>query len=115
MLANLANAASLTTVFSNVLYRLRPTRDGHDPGRVAVDPAVMLIDGGEAAADLAVPRDRHEVFGPIASTPTAWPVLVGISAAVLNALRAASAEARELASASRRDRTPHARLTGRGT
>jgi hypothetical protein len=29
----------------------------HRPGRVAVDLAVMLADGGEAIADLAVLRD----------------------------------------------------------
>lgn len=32
----------------------------------------MLADGGEAIADLAVLRDQATVFGPVASTPTAW-------------------------------------------
>lgn len=39
-------------------------RSGHDPGRVAVDLAVMLADGDEAIADLAVLREQPGLFGP---------------------------------------------------
>jgi len=67
LLADLADATSLTSAFSNALYRLRPRGTGHDPGRVAVDLAVMLADGGEAIADLAVLRDQREVSGPVTS------------------------------------------------
>jgi hypothetical protein len=97
LLADLADATALTSAFSDALCRLRPRGTGHDPGRVAVDLAVMLADGGEAIADLAVLRDQRDVFGPIASTPTAWRVLAGIDTAALNALRAARARAREVA------------------
>jgi hypothetical protein len=48
---------------------------GHDPGRVAVDVAVMLADGGEAIADLAVRRNEAGLFGSVASDPTAWRLL----------------------------------------
>ncbi|WP_236652516.1 transposase, partial [Streptacidiphilus neutrinimicus] len=97
LLAGLADATSLTSAFSDVLQRLRPRGTGHDPGRVGVDLAVMLADGGEAIADLAVLRDQCDVFGPVASTPTAWRVLAGIDEAALNTLRAARAQAREVA------------------
>ncbi len=97
LLADLADATTLTGAFSDALRRLRPRGTGHDPGRVAVDLAVMLADGGEAIRDLAVLRDQHDVFGPVASTPTAWRVLAGIDTAALNALRAARAQAREVA------------------
>lgn len=97
LLADLADATALTSAFSDALCRLRPRGTGHDPGRVAVDLAVMLADGGEAIADLAVLRDQRDVFGPVASTPTAWRVLAGIDTAALNALRAARARAREVA------------------
>ncbi|WP_327379021.1 IS1380 family transposase (plasmid) [Streptomyces sp. NBC_01216] len=97
LLADLADATALTSAFSDALCRLRPRGTGHDPGRVAVDLAVMLADGGEAIADLAVLRDQRDVFGPVASTPTAWRVLAGIDTATLNALRAARARAREVA------------------
>ncbi|WP_459650433.1 IS1380 family transposase [Kitasatospora sp. Ki12] len=97
LLADLADATTLTSAFSDALRRLRPRGTGHDPGRVAVDLAVMLADGGEAIADLAVLRDQRDVFGPVASTPTAWRMLAGIDKAALNTLRAARAQAREVA------------------
>jgi hypothetical protein len=70
--ADLADATGLTGSLANALHRLRPRSTGHDPGRVAVDLAVMLADGGEAIADLALLRDRREVYSPVASTLTAW-------------------------------------------
>jgi hypothetical protein len=36
--------------------------------------AVMLADGGDCLCDLAVLRDQPELFGPVASTATAWRV-----------------------------------------
>ncbi len=97
LLADLADATTLTSAFSEALHRLRPRGTGHDPGRVAVDLAVMLADGGEAIADLTVLRDQADVFGTVASTPTAWRVLAGIDETALNTLRAARATAREVA------------------
>ena len=75
---------------------LRVRESGHDPGRVAVDLAVMLADGGEAIADLAVLRNQSALFGPVASDPTAWRLLSNLDAAVLARLRQARARAREL-------------------
>lgn len=97
LLADLADSTTLTSAFSDALGQLRPRGTGHDPGRVAVDLAVMLADGGEAIRDLAVLRDQADVFGAVASTPTAWRVPAGIDTAALNALRAARATAREFA------------------
>ncbi|MFF3788328.1 IS1380 family transposase [Streptomyces sp. NPDC001933] len=97
LLADLADATGLTTTYSTALRPLRPRGTGHDPGRTATDLAVMLADGGEAIADLAVLRDQGEVFGPVASTPTAWRLLAGTDGAVLASLRAARASAREVA------------------
>lgn len=53
LLADLADATGLTSAFSQALGGLRQRQGGHDPGRIAVDVAVMLADGGEAIADLA--------------------------------------------------------------
>lgn len=69
--ADLADATGLIAGYSTTLRPLRPRGTGYDPGRIATDLAVMLADGGEAIADLAVPRDQPGVFSPIASTPTA--------------------------------------------
>lgn len=71
----------------------------------------MPADGGEAIADLALLRDQAEVFGPVASTPTAWRLLAGIEPATLGALRAARATASGRSSRSfspRRTATPSA-------
>ena len=75
LLADIADVTGLTGGFSDALRPLRQRDRGHDPGRVAVDVAVMLAGGGEAIADLAVLRDQAELFGPVASNPTAWRAL----------------------------------------
>ncbi|MET8183973.1 IS1380 family transposase [Streptomyces sp. NPDC005336] len=116
LLADLADATGLTTAFSDALRRLRPRGTGHAPGRVAVDLAVMLADGGASIADLAVLRDQPEVFGPVASTPTAWRLLAGIDLAALARLRSARAAARGVAwlqAAETRQGIPAARAGGR--
>jgi hypothetical protein len=97
LLTDLADATGLTDGFGEVLAELRQRQGGHDPGRVAVDLAVMLADGGEAIADLAVLRNQPDLFGPVASDPTAWRVLSTMDASVLARLRQARAAARELA------------------
>lgn len=101
LLADLAEATGLEAGFLDALAPLRRRAGGHAPGRVAVDIAVMLADGGEAISDLAVLRDQAELFGPVASDPTAWRVLKSIDAAVIARLRGARAAARELAWAQR--------------
>jgi hypothetical protein len=54
LLADLADATGLTGGISDALAGLRVRQSGHDPGRIAVDLAVMLADGGKTMADLAV-------------------------------------------------------------
>lgn len=71
LLTDVADATGLTAAFGEALAPLRQRRGGHDPGRVAADLAVMIADGGEAIADLAVLRDQADLFGMVASDPTA--------------------------------------------
>jgi hypothetical protein len=97
LLVDMADMTGLTGGFGEALAGLRLRRRGHDPGRVAVDLAVMLADGGEAIADLAVLRNQPDLFGPVASDPTAWRALSMMDASVLTRLRQARAQARELA------------------
>ncbi len=87
----------MTSGFVQALGLDRQRRPAHEPGRVAVDLAVLLADGGEAIADLAVLRQQSDLFGSVASDPTAWRVLDAIDTAALARLRAARAAARELA------------------
>ena len=95
LLAGLADRSGLTEAFSDALAPLRERRAGHDPGRVMTDLAVLLADGGRTISDLAVLRDQRALFGPVASTATAWRVLDKIDPAILDRLRAARAHARE--------------------
>ena len=97
LLADIAEVTGLTSGFVDALAGSRQRRPVHDPGRVAVDLAVMLADGGEAITDLAVLRHQPALFGPVASDATAWRVLDGLDAAALSRLRAARAAAREVA------------------
>jgi hypothetical protein len=71
LLTDLANATGLTPAFSDALGSLRVRRSGDGPGQVAVYVAVMLADGGEAIADLAVLRNQPDLFGAVAADPTA--------------------------------------------
>jgi hypothetical protein len=103
LLADLADATGLTSAFSEALAGLRQRRGGHDPGRIAMDVAVLLADGGEATADLAVLRNQPGLFGPVASDPTAWRLLSQLDETLLAQLRAARAEAREVAWAQHAD------------
>jgi hypothetical protein len=68
----------------------------HPDAAVLRDLAVVLADGGDCLSDLAVLRDQPELFGQVASTPTAWRVLerVAIDPDGLARLRAARAHAR---------------------
>jgi hypothetical protein len=96
-LVDLADATGLASAVSDALASLRRRASGHDPGRIALDLAVMLADGGEAIADLAALRGQPDLFGPVASDPTAWRLLAALDDDALASLRAARAQAREVA------------------
>jgi hypothetical protein len=68
----------------------------HPDAAVLRDLAVMLADGGDCLSDLAVLRDQPALFGPVASTPTAWRVVARTASDPdgLARLRAARAHAR---------------------
>jgi hypothetical protein len=97
LLTDIADTTGLTAGFGDALTSVRQRRSRHDPGRVAIDVAVMLADGGQAIADLAVLRDQAALFGPVASDPTAWRVLSRMDGQALAQLRMARAAAREVA------------------
>ena len=61
------------------------------------DLAVLLADGGQTITDLAVLRHQPGLFGPVASTATAWRVLNSVDDTVLAGLKRARARARERA------------------
>jgi len=93
LLRMLADRAGLTGALSTGLAR-RGRWPVHDRGRVLVDLAVMIADGGEAICDIDVLRHQGEVFGPVASDTTVWRSLDEIGAAQLNRIAAARAKTR---------------------
>jgi hypothetical protein len=93
LLRELADRLGLTRAFG---WRDPGERRRHPDAVVLRDLAVMLADGGDCLSDLAVLRDQPELFGPVASTPTAWRIIerVGKDPDGLAGLRAARAHAR---------------------
>ena len=94
----LADNTGLTRGLSKALASARLLI--HDRGRVLADLACAIADGGEVISDFRVMRDQRELFGPVASVPTAWPALSEIAAggeAALGRITAAVNSARRTA------------------
>jgi hypothetical protein len=89
----LADRAGLTGGLSRALTR-RSFRPVHDRGRVLVDLAVLLADGGEAIADIDVLRHQRQVLGPVASAPTVWRALDELTPAAGRRIEKARARVR---------------------
>jgi Transposase DDE domain group 1 len=51
----------------------------HDRGRVMADLACAIADGGEVISDFRVMGDQEELFGLVASVPTAWRTLAEVA------------------------------------
>jgi Transposase DDE domain group 1 len=94
LLSDLADATGLTEGLSVAMAPTKRRARGHDRGQVVADLAVMIADGGDAISDLAVLRNQPELFGGVASTPTAWRTLEAIDDSVLERIAVARAAAR---------------------
>lgn len=97
LLAEMAEFTGLTEALSDALAPTVHRARRHDPGRVLLDMALTLADGGDCLSDLAVLRDQPALFGPVASTPTASRVIDSVDADHLSGIRAARAKARAVA------------------
>ena len=78
LLRALADSTGLTAGLSKALASQRLLV--HDRGRVLADLACAIADGGEVISDFRVMGDQDELFGPVASVPTAWRTLSEIAA-----------------------------------
>jgi hypothetical protein len=94
LVAEVAERSGLGADLAGVLTAMVIRRRRHDPGRVLVDLAITLAAGGECVSDLKVIRNQPDLFGPVASQPTAWRVVDGIDAEMLAGLQAARAWSR---------------------
>jgi hypothetical protein len=93
LLRLLGDKVGLTTALSKALS----VRDRHpdiDRGRVLADLAVAVADGATAIDDLKALRDQGDLFGHVASTPTAWRCLDEIGGVQLARIDRARAKAR---------------------
>jgi len=97
LLGELADELSLTEQLSAAMAPTKRRRRGHDRGEVLVDLAVALADGATTISDLRVLSDQPELFGEVASVPTAWRTLEAIDEGVLARIAHARAEARKAA------------------
>jgi hypothetical protein len=97
LLAEMADATGLTSALSEAMAPTVERRRRHDPGRVLLDLALTVADGGTSLSDLAVLRDQPALFGPVASTPTASRVVDDVGAERLEAIRTARSSARAAA------------------
>jgi len=96
----LREMAEYTGLVENVTGALIDTYKGvpgHQPGRVFTDLAVAVADGADAISGIGVLGDRQDLFGPVASMPTAWRVLARIDVEVLDRVREARGRARATA------------------
>ena len=93
LLRELADRLGLTTALG---WHQVGGRRRHPDAAVLRDLAVLLADGGDCLSDLAVLGDQPALFGPVASTATAWRVIerAGQDPDGLARLRAARAHAR---------------------
>lgn len=94
LLCEVADVTGLTRGLSAAMAPTKQRNRGHDRGEVLVDVAVSVADGGETISDLAVLRDQPQLFGEVASTPTAWRTLEAVDEAALARVATARAEAR---------------------
>jgi hypothetical protein len=117
LLADVADRSTLAGELGEALAELRKPRARHDPGRVLVDMAVAVADGGTTISDIAVLADQAELFGPVASDSTCWRLLDQLGTAQLGVIARARAAAREVTWAQRAERTgaafPLAKAAGR--
>jgi hypothetical protein len=99
LLVELADRLGLTRALAWRAGRTQTSRHRHAAGQVLRDLAVVLADGGDCLSDLAVLRKQPALFGPVASTPTAWRVVEQVAGDPdgLAGLRAARAHARAAA------------------
>ena len=94
LLSDLADKLGLIAGMSAAMAPTKQRDRGHDYGQVLVDLAVTIAGGGETIAELKVLRNQPELFGSVASDPTAWRTLDAVDDAALDriaeALRAAA-------------------------
>jgi hypothetical protein len=97
LVPELAARLGLEHELSGALAHLFRRRPRHDPGRVLVDLATTVIDGGDCVSDLRVLAEQPDLFGSVASDSTATRLLYALGESELMAIREARRRTRERA------------------
>jgi hypothetical protein len=71
----LRELADRTGLVAGLSAALPSPPGGHDRGQVFADLACAIADGARVISDFRVIGDQRELFGPVASVPTAWRAL----------------------------------------
>lgn len=95
LVAELADRLGFTRAASVAIQRGTKRSRRHDPGVLLTQLAVTLVDGGDCLSDLSILRNQPQLFGEVASHPTAWRVIS--SGWARQAIEAARREARKAA------------------
>ena len=94
LLSELADRSGLTEAMSAAMAACGINWHTHDPGVVLTHLAVAIADGADCLSDMASLREQAELFGPVASIPTAWRAIEATTAFELRAIPDAVAAAR---------------------
>jgi len=78
-LALLRQLSDRTGLTAGLSAALPSPLGGYDRGRVFSDLACAIADGARVISDFRVMGDQRELFGPVASVPTAWRALKEIA------------------------------------
>ena len=98
LLCDLGDELGLADGLSAAMAPTKKRRRGHDRGRVLVDLAVSVADGGTTFSDLRTLSSQPQLFGQVASVATTWRTLqADRRGCVGGALPAARAAARQQA------------------
>ena len=95
LLTEMADRSGLTRALSVAMGDCGIAWHTHDPGVVLTHLAVAIADGADCLSKLAVLRNQEELFGPVASHPTAWRAVEAVAAVELAGIDTARATARE--------------------
>lgn len=94
LLSELADRSGLTLGLSHAMSGCGIRWHTHDPGVVLSHLAVAIADGADCLSDMAVLREQTELFGPVASRPTAWRAVQAVASVELRTIPVAVAAAR---------------------
>jgi hypothetical protein len=95
LLAEMADRSGLTRGLSEAMGDCGISWHTHDPGVVLTHLGVAIANGADCLADFAALGEQDELFGPVASLPTAWRAIEAVTSPELRGIASALAAARD--------------------